>query len=311
MTQRRRILTIDGGGIRGIYPATILAEIEKQLPHPLHSYFDLIAGTSTGGIIALGVGLGFPASKIVEFYETYGRQIFGGSAVVKTIRQLFWTKYTHEKLTSALNDTFGELRIGDAKTRLVIPSMDIEKGDVHIYKTCHREDFDRDYHRPAVEAALATSSAITYFPNFINSTNAVLTDGGLWANNPVMAALMDGVGMLSWNKNTIDVLSLGTIEKEFSKSWHTRKGIIGFVRSGHVEVFMAMQSTSALSSARTLIGKQSVVRINDFGDFGLDSVKDLPAMKAIGEARAAKEVSNLLPRFFSDTVADPFTPFKT
>jgi len=81
MNRKKKILSIDGGGIRGIYPATILAEIEKSLPEPLCKYFDLIAGTSTGGIIALGIGLGFKASEIVNFYEKYGANIFGGSKV--------------------------------------------------------------------------------------------------------------------------------------------------------------------------------------------------------------------------------------
>ncbi|MEJ7848386.1 MAG: CBASS cGAMP-activated phospholipase [Pyrinomonadaceae bacterium] len=311
MSQKRRILSIDGGGIRGIYPATILAEIENQLPEPLYKYFDLIADTSTGGIIALGIGLGYKASEIVTFYEKYGPRIFKGSWPVKLFRHVFETKYAHEQLTIALKETFGERLIGESKTRLVIPSMNIQNGDVHIYKTCHREDFDRDYHRPVYEAALATSSALTYFPNYINSTSDILTDGGLWANNPILASLMDGIGILEWDKKNINVLSLGCIEKPFSKSLHKRKGIIGLLRSGIAEVFMAMQSKSALSSSYTLLGHGPVTRINDIGNFSLDCVKELPAMKALAEKRASKEIGKIMPIFFEEIVTEPFVPFKS
>jgi patatin-like phospholipase/acyl hydrolase len=310
MSQKKRILSIDGGGIRGIYPATILAEIEEQLPEPLNKYFDLIAGTSTGGIIALGLGLGFSASQVAGFYEQYGSNIFGGWKVIKLAKHLLRTKYGHGQLEKALKETFGDKLIGDSETRLVIPSMNIKTGHVHIYKTCHREDFHRDYHRPAYEAALATSSAITYFPNYINSTKDILTDGGLWANNPTLVALVDALGILNWNKDDLKVLSIGCIEKPYNKDLHKRKGILGFVRSRPVEVFMGMQSTSALSASVTLIGHKNVVRINDSGNFSLDSIKELPAMKALAKDRVKKELESLMPVFFDEVVAEPFVPYK-
>jgi len=310
MSQKKRILSIDGGGIRGIYPATILAEIEKQLPEPLYKYFDLIAGTSTGGIIALGLGLGFSASQVAGFYEQYGSDIFGGWKIIKLAKHLLRTKYSHEQLEKALKETFGDKLIGDSKTRLVIPSMNIKTGQVHIYKTCHRKDFDRDYHRPAYEAALATSSAITYFPNYINSTKDILTDGGLWANNPTLVALVDALGILNWNKDDLRVLSIGCIEKPYNKDLHKRKGIVGFIRSSPIEVFMGMQSTSALSASYTLLGHSSVIRVNDSGNFSLDSIKELPAMKALARHRVKKELPNLMPVFFAEVVAEPFIPYK-
>ena len=109
MSYYKRILSIDGGGIRGIYPATILAEIEKHLPEPLYKYFDLIAGTSTGGIVALAIGLGFKATEIVGFYETYGPKIFGGWRSWKAIKHLVSTKYDNKELQKALEETFKEV----------------------------------------------------------------------------------------------------------------------------------------------------------------------------------------------------------
>ena len=73
----RRILSIDGGGILGTFPAAFLAEMEKDLDHPIGSYFDLIAGTSTGGILAIGLAMGIPASSLLDLYEKPGPEIFG------------------------------------------------------------------------------------------------------------------------------------------------------------------------------------------------------------------------------------------
>ena len=74
----RRILSIDGGGIKGVFPASFLATVENSIEGQLADYFDLIVGTSTGGIIALGLGLGLSASDILRFYEDSGPEIFGG-----------------------------------------------------------------------------------------------------------------------------------------------------------------------------------------------------------------------------------------
>lgn len=74
----RRILSIDGGGVLGTFPASFLAELEEKIDKPIGSYFDLIVGTSTGGIIAIALGLGHKASEILELYEQHGPRIFGG-----------------------------------------------------------------------------------------------------------------------------------------------------------------------------------------------------------------------------------------
>src|SRR5579862_5207114 len=111
-----RILSIDGGGIKGVFPAAFLAEIEKSIAAPLYRYFDLIAGTSTGGIIALGLGLGMTAAQITEFYKTYGPAIF--RAPRSLLRRFFAAKYSPEPLRSALEVVFGHLELGDSKVRL-------------------------------------------------------------------------------------------------------------------------------------------------------------------------------------------------
>ena len=126
----RRILTIDGGGIRGTFPAAFLANLEKDLEHPIGRYFDLISGTSTGGIIAIGLAFGMRAADILKLYEDKGPAIFGQSNsglpgwLARRYRQskwLFWgPKYSAKPLRDALNEALGQRRLGEAETRLVM-----------------------------------------------------------------------------------------------------------------------------------------------------------------------------------------------
>ena len=134
--------------------AAFLAGLEQNLDRPIGSYFDLIAGTSTGGILALGLGMGLPASRLLQFYETSGPEIFGqhrgwmGNAVAWTARHIRWSyrrKHDSGPLRAALTDAFGDGRIGDAQTRLLIPAWNPISRGVYIYKTAHHPRLRSDY----------------------------------------------------------------------------------------------------------------------------------------------------------------------
>lgn len=312
MVEYRRILSIDGGGIKGVFPAAFLADIEETLPEPIHSYFDLIVGTSTGGIIALGLGLGFKASEILDFYRNYGPQIFGGNRFVLTLKQALWRKYSHEKLRRALEETFDDRLIGHAKTRLVIPSMNIDTGEVHLFKTAHHERFERDYKVRAVEAALATASAPTYFPLFKTSSDFPLVDGGLWANNPLVLAVVEAVGVLGWPRDRLKVLSIGCTDEPFDVG-RLRKLNVGWLWAARtVDAFMRGQSSGSLGAAYSLAGHENVARINQTVSrkrFALDSAKGISDLCALGRYRARNESAKIKPVFFVDT-AEPFIPYR-
>src|SRR5208283_110292 len=108
-----RILSIDGGGMKGVFPASFLATIEKTIEGPIGEYFDLIAGTSTGGILALGLGLGFQASELLELYRGRGNAIFPPS-INERIRHWLRSRnrYSPEPLRAALTDVFGQKLLG-------------------------------------------------------------------------------------------------------------------------------------------------------------------------------------------------------
>lgn len=175
----KKILSIDGGGIRGVFPASFLTTIEDAIGHKIANYFDLIVGTSTGGIIALGLGLGLPAKDILSFYEEKGPAIFSGNWLFRRLSQLFFPKYNVLPLRKALESIFNQsLFLGESKTRLVIPSFNLDTGEVHIYKTAHHQRFERDYKENVVDIALATSAAPTYFKTHLMPKGIPLVDGG-------------------------------------------------------------------------------------------------------------------------------------
>ena len=308
----RRILSIDGGGIKGVFPAAFLADIEITLPHAIGSYFDLIVGTSTGGIIALGLGLGLTASEILDFYRQHGPKIFKGNRFVLTVKQALWRKYSNEQLRRALEETFGNRTLSESKNRLVIPSFNIDTGEVYIYKTRHHERFERDYEKTAVEAALATASAPTFFPLFKNSSEASLVDGGVWANNPTSVAVAEAIGTLGWSKDQLRVLSIGCTEEPFDVGLRGRKniGVLWAFAPQTANVLMQGQSSGSLGLAYTVLGHENVIRINETvrsGRFGMDKAKTklIAELVGLGRNRARNESGRIKPIFF-DRTAEPF-----
>lgn len=303
----RKILCIDGGGIKGAFPASFLASVEEAIGDNVSNYFDLIVGTSTGGIIALGLGLGLTSQEILSFYEELGPNIFRSSFLIKIIRRIFSAKYNQGPLRDALNKKFDNKRLGDSFKRLVIPSLNLETGEVHLYKTAHHPRLEKDYKELVVDIALATAAAPTYFPAFRASNGIPLVDGGMWANNPLGAAVVEAIGVLKWDADTIRVLSLGCTTEPLNVS---RKSGVNFALK-IVDVFMSAQSSASLSTAQVLIGKRNIFRISPNvakGRFSLDGVEEIQSLKGLGVSEARKALPDLREVFFNEK-AEHFEPY--
>ena len=211
-----RILSIDGGGIKGVFAASALATLEEDLGCRAVDHFDLITGTSTGGIIAIGLGLGLSAGQILRFYVDKGPTIFPGTSLAQRlggkVKQLFsGPKHSHTVLRAALKEVFQQRRFGESTCRLVIPTYDAIGGRIFIMKTAHHERFHYDIEASAVDVALATSAAPTYFAaeRFPQHDNASYVDGGVWANCPVLAGVTEALAFLGQKLQDLDVLSIG------------------------------------------------------------------------------------------------------
>lgn len=316
----RRILSIDGGGILGTFPAAVLAEMEQHLDYPIGSYFDLIAGTSTGGIIAIGLAMGLKASELLRLYETKRPAIFGqghSAAInfalrkVRSLRQIYRRKYSSEALKAALTNVLGELRIGDAKTRLLVPAWSPEAKTVYIYKTAHDVRLRTDYKAPAVDAALATSAAPTYFRQHLSYGDVGLVDGGIWANNPIALAVTEAIGVLGWSAASLHILSLGCLEEVYSVP---KGGGIGTLGMKAISLFMDGQSHGAMGMAKILTGdvhkRKAIYRIDHHvpaGQYRMDDARVITDLKGLGHVKGRDQFPQLHNVFFH-TPAELFEP---
>ena len=310
----KRILTIDGGGINGAFPASFLATVEDSIGENIANYFDLIVGTSTGGIIALGLGLGLSAKEILTFYEEHGPSIFSGNRSFRWLRWWGTTKYSDVPLKTALETCFGDKKLGDSTKRLVIPSLNLENGEVHIYKTAHHCRLERDYKEKVVDVALATASAPTYFPTHRSTTGVPLIDGGMWANNPVGVSVVEAITLLDWPRNSLKVLSLGCTTEPLDVNLARRIPLgKSYWVSKLINVFMHAQSHASLGTAQLLAGHNNIIRIDQDvsqGKFDLDRTKEIDSLKGLGDFKA-RQVLGELREFFLGDHAEQFVPFHT
>lgn len=228
-----RILSIDGGGIRGIIPAKILAMLEEELKRQnksshIYDYFDLICGTSTGGIIAIGLGLGMSASDILDLYLDNAASIFPKKRFLKKLCLIKRGKSFYERdclknlVKQSYDKAVGETpaRLGHSHTRLCIPAYDAYKGAMRVFKTSHHSDLIRDYQMPAVDVAMSTAAAPVFFDSYqyqytpLNGNQPMfysnLVDGGIMANNPALIGYIEAVCSLNAKPEEIAILSLGT-----------------------------------------------------------------------------------------------------
>ncbi len=211
MAQAMRILSIDGGGIRGIIPATVLAALEQRADRPVCELFDLIGGTSTGGILALaltrpgaGGGARWSAEQIVDLYRTEGPRIFHRSLGkrIASVEGLLDERYDNGPLRDVLAHYLGETTVDQALTDVFVTSYDLHARRPKFFKSW-REDAGV----LMAIAAEATAAAPTYFEP-VALGDAALIDGGVFAGNPAMCAYAEAVRLTS--EAPTRLLSLGT-----------------------------------------------------------------------------------------------------
>lgn len=313
--QRFRVLSLDGGGVKGAYTASVLRTLESLTGKSISEHFDLITGTSTGGIIAVAIGLGVPLDRVVDLYVDQGPIIFprppsGRLAKLrKGWRNLWQPKHSQKVLFEAVFGVLGERKFGECANRIVIPAFNAQTGDIQLFKTAHHTDYRMDYLLPATTVAMATSAAPTYLSAYKDPEGRVYIDGGVWANCPVMLALVEAISRLQWPRGQIDVLSIGTTSEPFHIGEAKQNGGIGNWNKGIVDIFQEAQGKGMLGMARALTGN-SMTRIDVVtrpGRFALDGSGEVQNLKALGENSARQFLGQVEERFFSSP-AQKFTP---
>ena len=274
-----QVLSLDGGGSKAAFSAAILACLEEDLDCRIVDHFDLIVGTSAGGIIALGLGKGLTPREIVEFFLQEIGVVFPGPGWARRLRHLVTAKYDGEGLRNALIRTFGETLLGDSDTPLVVPAYNLAENDVYLFKTPHHPRLKRDWKVPMWEVAAATSAATTYFPaHRLESEGSRLIDGGVWANNPAMVGVTEAVSLFGRRLEDIRVLSLGATSSNRARP--SRLDSAGLLRwaapPGAIDVLLAGQATGAFTQVSHLVGEQNAIRLNPpllDGELPLDGVE--------------------------------------
>ena len=266
-----RILSLDGGGLLGAFTASVLATFEKQCQKThgkaLVDHFDLITGTSTGGLIAIALAMGTPAEQILDFYRNQGRYIFPRSGRVrgwvKTLRTLFRPKFSPKELRKAVIAVVGEKPLREALTRLVIPVYQASPlGRPYLFKTPH--DLQRAHHADvaAADVALATSAAPTYFPAHSVKGFGVFIDGGVWANCPSRVGVVEAVAFCKQPLTEIEMLSISTTNYPFAIQKEAQLGgYLGWAPT-IIETFMFSQIQASVNEAQCLLGKDRFHRID-------------------------------------------------
>ena len=303
--------------MRGLFPASFLAGIEERYldGQSVADYFDLIVGTSTGGIIALGLGAGLRASDMRDLYVERGGEIFpprrGLGKMLHSIGRVVMHGYDGEALERVLREYLGDTLLGESKVRLCIPSFEGEHSEVFVFKTPHHQDFKLDWRERMVKVALATSAAPSYFRP-LDDGDYKFVDGGIWANNPVMIGLTEAMTSFSAPRERIRILSLGCGSEP--KQVGSLKTMLGGLAFWHDVIFAAMrlQSMSALGHTYLLIGYDAVARVDapeEVGRLGLDdwlaSVSVIPEKAQL----AIDEHGDSVAATLLDEPALPYTPF--
>lgn len=341
-----KILSIDGGGIRGLFPATYLANLEEQIQEEiggdkkLSNYFDLICGTSTGGIIATAIALGMPTNELVDLYEKKADVIFGKKQAILGLRK---SSYRNNNLEKLLKENFatltkdGDTRLGHAKTRVCIPVFNAFHSKVNVLKTSHHKHLITDYQIPAYQVAVSTSSAPTYFDPYtikyqVRPTNREVLnhhniDGGIFANNPTLIGYLEALSLGVQSEN-IRILSLGTGLKKYSENhkkngwglkywmWPSKKRLVDMIFQSQSEII-----ENCICMLKNGIGKEQedsfyYERVqyefkSDNGYIPLDCTKKEKLLELKSRANSAfKESGKRVFDAFCNEEIIPYEPFK-
>jgi uncharacterized protein len=312
----KRLLSIDGGGIRGVLPAMVLAELERMASAPCAHLFDMIAGTSTGGIIACGLVADKPATALVDLYVKRGGEIFSRTLWEKfdTGFGLSGPKYDAAPLEAILADVLGDLWMSEVPNRpeLLVPSYCIQlprpvvlDGVVttrssYLFKSSESGDAQADFRLRDV--ARATSAAPTYFaPAQITAKDGDvrwMVDGGVFANQPSACALAEARKL--WPGEEYEILSVGTGSLEAAID---PKNVLGWGLGGWLRPLLSVMMNGAADSVSYQMATElgpafarldiSTNAINPAVDEAMDdaSPQNIERLQALAEALLGREDS--------------------
>lgn len=309
------MLSIDGGGIRGIFPANFLAGLEERYLNgsSVSRYFDLITGTSTGGVIAIGLGAGLPASMLRDLYMERGSEIFPPVGTIarwtRSLARYIRYRYNRDALMQVLSEQLGDQLFGESQSRLCIPACDGRYSDLYVFKTPYHPDFRQDGGEPMTKVAAATAAAPTYYRP-LDDGGYTFLDGGLWANNPIMVGLVDVLSCFTVPRERVHILSIGCGDAAYKVGrWKKRLGGV-LTWADLISGTVRFQSLSALGQAGLLIGRDRVVRVDAPVEGEPIAIDDWTRARAELPAVAKDALDAYGSSVASAFLANPATPYR-
>lgn len=261
MAKRPQILALSGGGFRGLYIATFLAQVEAHYNRRISTHFDLLTGTSIGGLVAAGLALDIPAATIACKIKTHGPKIFRRiPAYTELKRKFFSAPYSTEALAKAVIDALGEANANRSMAEIDKPLAINAINYTHDRPETFRSKGLAQNNASTVSvlnAVLASAAAPTYFPPKTIGTDTFI-DGGLIANAPELVGVSEACGHLASSLDRLYVLAIGTAARRQGASLASigRPGGVSWMRRGLVQTTMAAQEALAVSQCTTLLGSR-------------------------------------------------------
>jgi patatin-like phospholipase/acyl hydrolase len=237
------VLSLAGGGFLGLYTAVVLEALEARAGVPLARRFDLLAGTSIGGVLALALAFEIPMSRLVTLFKTHGPDVFSGRSMptgtlgrlLDLSRSVLGPKYSGEPLRNALRAHLGHQRLEDALHSVVIPAVDVERCRTKIFKTPHAFASRGDGEFRAVDVAMAACAAPAYFPA-VRVGERLYADGGLFAVAPDQVALHELEHFMKMDPHRVSMLSIGTATAHYrpASGVSDDAGAVGWLADGRL-----------------------------------------------------------------------------
>lgn len=284
------ILSLDGGGTRGIYTAQLLAKIEQALGVQIRDCFHLIVGTSTGAIVAGAAVSKISMDEIVQLFDQEAPDIFKK----KWYRnQLLFSKYSQDILAEVIARHIPSILLSDVETPVLLTCSEITTSDLHVFRSYKSNSNKHNLDISLRDAVVASCAAPTFFsPKKVKEL--YLADGGLWANNPSLAALTEAKTHFEKDISQVKILSIGTGHSV--SMYKERKGwgfLSGWGGTKLISYVMALQSqTSAFLTQQIL--DTNYLRINPVIDFwDIDTIKHLDQLKRLAERDYTENIAEI------------------
>ena len=299
-----RILALDGGGIRGVLTAALLERLEAARPGFL-ARVDLFAGTSTGGLLALGLAAGLTPDACRGFYETQGREVFA-SSFLRRLGRFFVARYSNRRLKRALAEQFGNRTLGDLPKKVLIASFDLDNAPANPFalRTWKPKFFhnfpgqDSDGDQLVVDVALRTSAAPSYFPTYQG-----YIDGGVVANNPALSAVACALDDRAGRQYLRDLVLLSVSTGVYSQYLTVQDADWGWIQWARPIIDIMLGGSMGLADfqARQILGRRYHRLAPELTEaIRIDDVREVPKLMDLAHRTDLSETERWLAYYFRD-----------